>query len=301
MLDAAERVGVIGAVDDGALPLEAWTDFASLVGELVVAKEAYGDAIAVARRTAAVSLAAEMRWSLLPPLTFSSTVVSVSGILQPSHVIAGDAFDYAVERETASVAILDAMGHGLEASRMANLAVGAYRNARRRDATPAETLVEMDAVITSEFGEARFVTAQVASLEIGSGRVTVLTAGHPAPILLSRRHGPSTVAVAHHRPLGLGYRPGTAATVQLDPGDALLLHSDGVAEARSPAGDVFGEERIAATAARLLDAGLKAPEVLRQVIRSAIDFQGGRVRDDATLVLLRWRPAAVGAGEPPEP
>ena len=71
-----------------------------------------------------------MRWGLLPPLTFTSPDVTIAGFLQPSQGIAGDAFDYGVTGRIASVAIFDAMGHGLEASRMANVAVGAI-------ATPA--------------------------------------------------------------------------------------------------------------------------------------------------------------------
>ena len=76
--------------------------------------------------------------------------MSVSGILEPSHLIAGDAFDYAVDRSTAAVALFDAMGHGLEASRMANLAIGLYRNARRRGDDIAEFLVALAQIIVTE-------------------------------------------------------------------------------------------------------------------------------------------------------
>ena len=70
---------------------------------------------------------------MLPPLTLHRAGnVSIAGFLQPSHGIAGDCFDYAVNGRTASLAIFDAMGHGDEASRMANLSVGCFcRNVRR--------------------------------------------------------------------------------------------------------------------------------------------------------------------------
>ena len=105
-----------------------------LVGELIVSKSHYGDHITRRRRRF------RSPWprkcvGLLPPLTFTSPDVSIAGFLQPSHGIAGDAFDYAVNGRTASVAVFDAMGHGNEASRMANVAVGFFRNARRRGAT----------------------------------------------------------------------------------------------------------------------------------------------------------------------
>ena len=72
IVDSAERVGVLGLVDDGTVPIEDWLVLTSLVGELVVSKERYGDVISATRRRGPVSLAAELRWSLLPPLTYSA-------------------------------------------------------------------------------------------------------------------------------------------------------------------------------------------------------------------------------------
>jgi serine phosphatase RsbU (regulator of sigma subunit) len=246
-----------------------------------------------------VTLAAEMRWGLLPPLTFTSPSVSVSGILQPSHLIAGDAFDYAVDHARASVAVFDAMGHGLEASQMANLAIGLYRNARRRGEDLADILLALDQVITSEFGEARFVTAQLASLDIGTGVLRIMSAGHPYPVHLRHGEDPSTIECPPCRPAGLGLVDPEEVTVELEPGDAVLFHSDGVSEARSPAGESLGERRMADMACALLDENLRPAEVLRRVMHHAIAFQGPKVRDDASMVLLRWCPEAVGEPEDP--
>ena len=137
-LGAGEGLGgtarSLGAVDDGSVRPDIWESIASLVGELIVSKSQYGDHITLRRRRTEFSLAAEMRWGLLPPLTFTSPDVTIAGFLQPCDGIAGDAFDYGVTGRIASLAIFDAMGHGIEASRMANVAVGCYRNARRAGA-----------------------------------------------------------------------------------------------------------------------------------------------------------------------
>ena len=103
----------------------------SITAALVVSKSSYGDNLVLTRRLRDMDLAAEMRWSMLPPLTFTNDRVALAGMLEPAYEIAGDAFDYAVNGDVAHVAIIDAMGHGLEASRMANLAVGSYRHSRR--------------------------------------------------------------------------------------------------------------------------------------------------------------------------
>lgn len=136
ILDSAERVGVLGAVvPDATLEtLRRWTMLSGLVGEMVVTKTRYGDALSIARRTRAVSLAAELRWNLLPPLTFTSPDVVVAGMLEPAYEIAGDTFDYAINGDRAHIGLFDAMGHGLEACRMANLAVGSYQHSRRTGA-----------------------------------------------------------------------------------------------------------------------------------------------------------------------
>lgn len=78
-----------------------------------------------------MSVAAEIQWSLLPPLAMPIPQVSVAGILEPAYNVAGDSFDYALNEDILHVAMVDAMGHGLDAATMATVAVGAYRHARR--------------------------------------------------------------------------------------------------------------------------------------------------------------------------
>ena len=75
----------------------------------------------------------------------------------------------------------------------------------------------------------------------------------------------------------------------------MLLLSDGVFEARSPAGDFYGWDRMVNHIHRTLRSGIRAPEALRLLIREVIEFQGDDVRDDATLAIVRWEPEAAGA------
>ena len=297
VLDSAERLGVLGIVDDGDVSPETLAHYASLVGELVMGKQMFGDAIAVLRRTGTLSLAAEMRWSLLPPLTFTSQDVMVSGILQPSRKIAGDAFDYAVTGRVASVGLFDAMGHGLEASRMANLAIGTYRNVRRGPGGLAAVLAATDEVLESQFGEARFVTAQVAELDLDGGELRIASAGHPSPVLLPAAADgvPLTIPCPPARPPGLGFDGAEEVVVQLAPGDCVLFHTDGVSEARSPERELYGERRMAEAVWAALKAGKRPAETLRLVIHEVLAFQGDDVRDDASMVLLTWRPAQVAS------
>jgi hypothetical protein len=299
IVDSAERVGVLGVEDDGSVPIADWLVLTSLVGELVVSKEGYGDVISATRRRAPVSLSAELRWSLLPPLTFSSPALLVSGILQPSHRVAGDAFDYSVGPREAIVGIFDAMGHDLSAAVLADLAIGGFRRARREHRDPDDMLSDIDTTIGAHLPEGQFVTGQVLTLDTETGEATIWTAGHPPPVLLPHIGDAAPIAVQPGVPLGLGPSSYKPTTVELAPGDAVLLLSDGVFEARSPAGEFFGWDRMVTHVHDALRAGVRAPEALRLLIREVIDFQEDDVRDDATLVIVRWEPEAAGAPTAP--
>src|SRR3954454_10714489 len=134
LLDGVDRLGVLGVTFselDELTRLRA-DRFAALLAEILLSKSTYGDSLAQTARLRPMTLAAEMQWSLMPPLTVGSARVVVSGFVQPSYEVGGDIFDYALAEGRAHLAIFDAMGHGLESALLASVAVGAYRNARRR-------------------------------------------------------------------------------------------------------------------------------------------------------------------------
>ena len=132
LLDGVDRLGVLGLTFselDELTRLRA-ERFAALLAEILLSKTTYGDSLAQTARLRPMTLAAEMQWSLMPPLTVGSERVVVSGFVQPSYEVGGDIFDYALGEGVAHVAIFDAMGHGLEAALLASVAVA-------RIATPA--------------------------------------------------------------------------------------------------------------------------------------------------------------------
>lgn len=292
LLDSSERVGVLGLTlaECGPGELRRWNAFASLAGELIVSKARYGDVLDLARRTKPPSLAAELRWAMLPPLNFSSPQVSVAGILEPAYEIAGDTFDYAINGSTAHLAILDAMGHGLEASRMANLAVTSYRHSRRSGIDLREMVTEMDRMVADQFGPARFVTGQLAVLDTDTGLFRMLNLGHPLPALIRDRRVLGLLECEPCLPAGLGSVPTSVGETQLQPGDMVLLHTDGITEARGSSPEEFGEERLIELVDALLARGEHPAEVLRLVIQEVLAFQDHKARDDATLLLVQWRP-----------
>ena len=134
-----------------------------------------------------MSLPAEMQHHLLPPLTFGTDRVVVSGLLAPAYEVGGDAFDYALNGDVLHIAVFDAVGHGLQASLLANLAVSCYRNARRAGLDLAHIAATIDAALDAMFGGERFVTALIGQLDIGEGLFRWINAGHPPPCCCATR------------------------------------------------------------------------------------------------------------------
>jgi hypothetical protein len=287
--DSAERVGVLGVGEPGAAPSEDWEALASCAGELVVAKTRYGDGLARARRTRPMSTEAEMRWSMLPALTYSGPCLALSALILPPYDVAGDAFDYGLTGSTAHLAVFDAMGHGMQAARLANLAVGSYRSSRRAGMGVVDALLTVDALVADQFGDAAFVTALMAELDLDTGVLTIANAGHPPPLLLRSGQPAEAVPCAPARPAGLGGEAPVVERIELEPGDSLLFLTDGIVEARSVAGEVFGDDRLARLATSAFHADLPMAERVRLLAASVLAHQAGREGDDATLFAVKWK------------
>jgi serine/threonine protein phosphatase PrpC len=302
LLDGTERLGVLGVTVDAAVAPEIaggvagvrLRRFAALVAELITTKTVYGDTIVRLRRQAGMGLAAEMQWSLLPPLTFACRDVTIAAALEPAYEVAGDTVDYAVDSGWARVAVFDGMGHGLRSAQLAALAVAAYRNARRAEQGLADVARVVHDALVEAFGGIAFSTAVLAELDTDTGMLSWINAGHPQPLLLRRGRLVRSLHVRPTLPLGLVVtgRPAGDVVVgreQLQPDDRVLFYTDGVTEARSPAGVFFGDRALVDLLGRNIASGLPAPETMRRVVRALLDHQQGQLDDDATLLLLEWR------------
>lgn len=292
VLDGTDRLGVLAltlpAGDDDALRI--CSRVAGLTGELVVSKSQYGDAITLAQRTKPLTLAAELRWALLPPLTFETPSVHIAAILEPSYSVAGDTFDYSVDRDLAHVAVFDAMGHGLEAARIANLVMGSYRHARRTGNDLAATYEAITGAVESQFDPTRFATGALAQLAVGSGQLRMLLAGHPPPLLLRNHQVVGELSCRPTTPLGIPDDDPFVGTFQLEPDDRVVLYTDGVVEARRPNGDDFGLDRLADFLVRAVAAKEPPAETMRRLSKAILAHQAGQLQDDATLLMVHWRP-----------
>lgn len=299
MVDGTERLGVLRLVlPDGADPADTELHdrcgvLASLLGHIIATKIVYGDALHVARRTQPLTPAAELLWQLLPPLTFASKDLVVSAVLEPYDRIGGDAFDYAVDAGQGFVALFDAVGHDIQSGLTATIALAAIRNARRNGERDLRVLARRadDLIVANRGAGFRYVAAVLGWIDTETGVFEYLVAGHPPPLLLRANKTVRTLANGPRVPLGVFGGPDVAPSrEQLEPGDRLLLYTDGITEARSDTGEAFGTRRLIEFAERSSAGGLPVPETLRRLSHAVLDHQRGRARDDSTLLMIDWRP-----------
>jgi serine phosphatase RsbU (regulator of sigma subunit) len=246
---------------------------------VVIANRRFTDLFEWGQRSVRLSLAAEIQHRLLPgSFTCEAGQFTLAAWLEPSGDIAGDTFDFAIERDTLHLSLTDAMGHAVNASMLATILVGGLRNARRAGVELGEQARLASASLGEYTGWSDFVTGQVARIDLRSQAATIVNAGHPLPLRL--RDGEVTpVALEADPPFGivrdLDYR---VQRLPLEPGDRLVFLTDGLTE-RNPV-DIEGLIRAGAA--------LHPREAVQQLVHAVLEATGGPPEDDATVMCVDW-------------
>ena len=251
--------------------------------------------IAAANRFA--TLARTLQASLLPPLPPDVPGMEVATRYRPARAssaagmeVGGDFYDLFPTRGTSwGFAIGDVCGKGVEAATLTALARYTIRAAAMRVRRPSQVLdVLNDAVLRDEV-QTRFLTVATGFLRARPSGVEVFFAsgGHPLPLVV-RADGRLEQAGRCGLIIGAFRRPEVHDTrVRLDPGDAFVMFTDGVTEARGPAG-MLDDEGLRL----VLAAGPGTAEGLAdRVIDAVVEVSGGEPRDDVAVVVFRVPPA----------
>ena len=287
----AERIGIleVGLSAAGSEVREHLGEVASVLAYVIAAARRYTDQFERIRRRRDLQLAAELQWELLPVLAYSCAQYDIAGSLEPAYEIGGDTFDYAVAPNDLTMSVSDAMGHGLRFALLASLAVMTMRNARRRGDGVVERATTAAAHLAAQFTGEFFVTLALLRIDVPSGAIAAVNAGHQLPILV-RDGMVSAVELAAAPPLGMFadtlYVP---ERLQLQPGDRLILISDGIVEAALVGGRPLGDEGLYELLRGMV--GLSAVETVRQLTSAVLAHRAGDLQDDATAVCLDWRGA----------
>jgi phosphoserine phosphatase RsbU/P len=212
---------------------------------------------------------------------------------RPARVVSGDLLDaFPLGRRRLAFLIGDVSGKGAPAGVLGAFTRSLLRHVSPLSCTPGETLTRVNSILAGARLDAIYVTVFLGVLDRRTGRLSYANAGHPPPLLA--RKTAQRGAIAATAVFGAATGPilgildriayGTG-TLQLREGDAMLLYTDGLTEARNGRGRFFGLERLRRTFAA---AAGGEPVDLCAAIRAALDrFETGRRSDDATLLALR--------------
>jgi sigma-B regulation protein RsbU (phosphoserine phosphatase) len=233
--------------------------------------------------------AARIQQSLLveEPPPFAGYDIAARSV--PAEEVGGDFFDFLpFDDELLGLAIGDASGHGLPAALLVRDVVTGLRMGLEKDLKIAQVFARLNRVIHRSNLSSRFVSVFYGEVEAG-GNILYVNAGHPAPLLLANGQfmGLATGGTVIGPLPEARFRHGLA---KLEPGNVLVLCTDGILERRSREGEFFGEERLKA-AVKEAAAG-RAAEILDHVFKACSEFSRRRSwEDDATLVVVRRREA----------
>ncbi|MEU6238713.1 PP2C family protein-serine/threonine phosphatase [Kitasatospora sp. NPDC047058] len=296
LVDGIGRIGVlrVAAPELDARLLADCRTLASAVALLIATKTQFSDVLVQTVRSRRMTLQAELLWAFVPPRTIGTSRVTSSAVLEPAYDIGGDAFDHNLAGPGLHLTLVDAMGHDLAAGGCSAVALAACRSTRRGGGTLPDIADTIEAAMARWIPD-RLLTCVIADLDTVTGRLAWINCGHPAPLLIRDRHIVDRAFDRRpHLPLGLSAafhaHRAEVHTAQLEPGDRILLYSDGVTEARDTDGELFGEQRLADTVVRAMADGLPAPEALRRLMLRILAHQDHRLRDDATILLTEWHP-----------
>jgi hypothetical protein len=258
LLDGTERLGVARIVLparadalDPSTRRRCWV-LAGLIGHLVASKLLYSDRFHLVRRRCPCPSPPSCCGSCSRRRPSPAPQLVVSAIMEPYNHVGGDGYDYAVDSDRAHLAVFDAVGHDLAAGLTATLALAATRNARRAGRDLVAVAAQADQAIAGQVGN-RFATALLAELDLTTGVLRYLNAGHPPPALIrgGRMIKPSTARSGCQLGLGqLSRTPPEVGSEQLEPGDRVLLHTDGRHRGRDERGREFGLDRLVDLAER---------------------------------------------------
>jgi sigma-B regulation protein RsbU (phosphoserine phosphatase) len=279
----------VGANDYVTKPFEI-LEVQARVRSLLKAKS-YADAVkeAAARD---LRIAREIQMGILPadvPARIRGTGLDVYALLEPAQDVGGDLYDVLrLDDRRVMVTVGDVSGKGIPAALFMGVTTTLLRALARQYATPEEILSRVNDELLEQNPRMMFVTLQSLIIDTATRQVLCASAGHHSAVLLSDGKPPRQAVRPSGRVAGvMPDNPIEPETLQLDPGDTLVLFTDGVSEAFDKDEQLFGEERLLAHLAEA--PGRTAQETTMNVLAAVrAHASGAKQSDDITIVSVRF-------------
>lgn len=283
LLLRGRAIGMLLAVDAPEQPLLALARQAAAALGLA---NAYTDVFDATRRRKETSPASEIQQNLLPPRIARISGGILAGNVLPGYDVGGDWFDYIENRDGAWIAVADSKGKGTTAAALGGVALGAFRAKRRVNAPLDATALAIHHTMQDVEIDAAFVNVILGRWHGPSSTFRSVTCGSQAPLLITATGELLELDATEHPSLGVGARARrfTIDRRRLEPGERLLLISDGVLDRRTHAGERFGLDGIRTALAKATNAA--AASTVRALEDAITAASGDPLEDDATIVVF---------------
>jgi serine phosphatase RsbU (regulator of sigma subunit) len=212
----------------------------------------------------------------------------LAALWQPALQVSGDFYDaFTLSDNRIGIVIADVADKGMPAALFMTLIRTLVRSVIREIDSPAEVLIRVNDLLLPDAKGGMFVTLAYCVVHCSDGRLVYANAGHNPPILLRHRTGIVEELVRTGMALGVMQSPSITETeLQLDAGDLLLLYTDGITEAFSPEGEMFGDQRLLQTVS---DSKIQDPELLAENVMGLLEefITPLPYSDDLTMIIIK--------------
>jgi sigma-B regulation protein RsbU (phosphoserine phosphatase) len=236
-----------------------------------------------------LAIAHDMQMSMLPRELPARPEIALAARLQPARSIGGDLYDFVEDDGRLWFIVADVAGKSVAAALYMAVAKTLFRATIAGSAGVADVVSRMNRELSRDNERLTFVTAIVGCLELASGRLALVDAGHNPALLIAPDGRISTPDLTKCVALGVveDY-PFTESHLTLAPGTTLVLYTDGATDARNSTGEQFGSDRLDQAFA---SASRMAPDALVQHVAATVErFEAGAPpEDDLTLLALQYR------------
>jgi phosphoserine phosphatase RsbU/P len=234
-----------------------------------------------------LNIARDIQQALLPHGFRPYPYLGVTGIHTPCHAVGGDYFDvFPLGEERTAILVADVSGKGLGAALLTTMLQGAFTG-MTVGTDPVQVFNQLNRFLCEHEQVGRYATMILGILD-RSGQFEFINAGHPSPLIL-RRGKVTELFTGGSFPVGLVPEADySSKKTTLEPGDTLVLFSDGVTEAMDPDEQLFGDQRLKDALSGQHDTPLV--DLKKTVLESIESFtRGAGQADDVTLLLVRYQ------------
>ena len=269
-----------------------------LMASLGILRHAVDQKLRQERFVSVLNEARQIQMSILPRRSPRRGEFDIAGFTVPAEIVGGDFFDFIpVTDRIHGIAIADASGHGLPAALQVRDVYTGLRMGVARDFKIVRTVERLNRIIHQSRMTTKFVSLFYGEIE-EEGNFIYVNAGHPPPLHFHAK-GVTTL-----KQTGMVLGPSATATysrgfLALEPGDALLLYTDGMTEAVDPKGREFGVERLKKAFLALKEKD--ADEIVRALVEKVGEYVRVRAPEDDRTVVVVKRMIPAEPASPPAP